>query len=218
MMELAVMQHSKCCALWACRFDSDWRHKMLDTSNKPSLAYLIGLAIGDGNLSNPNGRAVRLRITCDKKYPNIISEIQETLKIIAPRNKVSLFYRTKNNAIDISCYSNDWENVLGWKAKNGSKIKQKISVPKWIKENEEYSAKCLKGLFQTDGSIYHDRKYLTANFVSCIPTLANDVFSMIENIGFKPNMQKIRKNTNIKHTIRISRDCQKFIDVLELVK
>jgi hypothetical protein len=29
-------------------------------------AYVIGLAIGDGNLSNPSGRAVRLRITCDR--------------------------------------------------------------------------------------------------------------------------------------------------------
>lgn len=31
-------------------------------------AYIIGVAIGDGNLSNSNGRAVRLRVTCDNKY------------------------------------------------------------------------------------------------------------------------------------------------------
>jgi hypothetical protein len=38
-------------------------------------AYVIGLAIGGGNLSNPNGRAVRLRITCDTKYPALIARI-----------------------------------------------------------------------------------------------------------------------------------------------
>ncbi len=38
-------------------------------------AYVIGLAIGDGNLSNPNGRAVRLRITCDTKYPRLVGNI-----------------------------------------------------------------------------------------------------------------------------------------------
>jgi hypothetical protein len=39
-------------------------------------AYVLGLAIGDGNLSNPNGRAVRLRITCDTKYPILIKWLQ----------------------------------------------------------------------------------------------------------------------------------------------
>ena len=54
---------------------------MLNTKDKNSLAYIIGVALGDGNLSNPNGRAVRLRITCDIKYPKIISEIQKKLNI-----------------------------------------------------------------------------------------------------------------------------------------
>lgn len=35
-------------------------------------AYVIGVAIGDGNLSNPNGRAVRLRVTWDTKYPALL--------------------------------------------------------------------------------------------------------------------------------------------------
>jgi len=39
------------------------------SEDKKLHAYIVGLALGDGNLSNPNGRAVRLRITCDKKYP-----------------------------------------------------------------------------------------------------------------------------------------------------
>jgi len=29
------------------------------------------MAIGDGNLSSPNGRVTKLRITCDIKYPSI---------------------------------------------------------------------------------------------------------------------------------------------------
>jgi hypothetical protein len=37
-------------------------------------AYVIGLAIGDGNLSNPNGRAIRLRISCDTNYPHLLEK------------------------------------------------------------------------------------------------------------------------------------------------
>lgn len=39
------------------------------------LSYIVGVALGDGNLSNPNGRALRLRITCDEKYPGIANEM-----------------------------------------------------------------------------------------------------------------------------------------------
>jgi hypothetical protein len=38
-------------------------------NTKSYLAYLKEIALGDGNISNPNGRAFRMRITCDLKYP-----------------------------------------------------------------------------------------------------------------------------------------------------
>ncbi len=125
---------------------------MLNTSNKPKLAYIIGVALGDGNLSNPNGRAVRLRITCDTKYPHLIRKIESALHIVAPNNKVGRINR-QDTAMDIYCYSNDWEKVLGWKAKGGPKLKQSVRVPKWILINKKLSKHCLCGLFETDGSI-----------------------------------------------------------------
>jgi len=55
-------------------------HRVPELSADPRLrAYLIGVALGDGNLSNPNGRAVRLRITCDTKYPALIAKIRGAL-------------------------------------------------------------------------------------------------------------------------------------------
>src|SRR3989338_7028818 len=53
-------------------------------------AYIIGLAIGDGNLSNPNNRATRLRITCDTKYPILIKTIATSLELLFPENKVNI--------------------------------------------------------------------------------------------------------------------------------
>jgi LAGLIDADG-like domain len=65
-------------------------------------AYVIGLAIGDGNLSNPNGRATRLRITCDTKYPALIARIQSALQRLLPTNKVSVV-RGTGRALSIQC-------------------------------------------------------------------------------------------------------------------
>lgn len=185
--------------------------------NKKVLSYIIGVSLGDGNLSNPNGRAVRLRITCDKKYPKLINYIIENIKIILPENKVSIVDR--GNIVDISCYSNKWEEILGWKAKGGSKIKQKVKVPDWIKDNIAYTKECLRGLFQTDGSMYYDRKYLMANFTSANYSLTEDTKEMLGKIGFDITTRKvISKNNHIKYVIRISKNVEKFIKIINLWK
>lgn len=173
--------------------------------------------MGDGNLSNPNGRATRLRVTCDKKYPKLIKYIQTNIQIVFPQNKVSIVDR--ENAIDISCYSNKWEEVLGWKAKNGSKIKQEVKVPDWIKNNTTYTNECLRGLFQTDGSIYKDRKYIMVNFTSANYTLSKDTKEMLEKIGFDILIRKVvSKNNKIKYVIRISKNVKSFIKIIKLWK
>jgi hypothetical protein len=115
-------------------------------------AYVIGLAIGDGNLSNPNGRAVRLRITCDAKYPALITKIVSALKLLLPRNRVSLV-GSSGNYVNVSVYSNHLEALLGWKASGGSKHRQCVEVPAWICEDRSLSVPCLRGLIETGGAI-----------------------------------------------------------------
>ncbi len=182
-----------------------------------SLAYMVGIALGDGNLSNSNKRAVRLRVTCDNKYPKIIKEIVKHLKIILPDNKVGLVDR--KTATDVYCYSNKLENLLGWKALGGSKEKQKVTVPEWIINDKIYTKECLRGLFQTDGSIYNDRVYTYVNFTSVIPTLVSCVKMMIENLGFKPKVQKsVQPNGKIKYVIRICKNSKMFIRKVRLWK
>lgn len=141
------------------------------TEYNRTLAYVVGVAIGDGNLSNPNGRAVRLRISCDTRYPNLIQEIKRSIKLILPLNRVSLVHRA-DSYVDISCYSNQWEDLLGWQVGRGSKVKQNVTVPAWIKNDPEFSRLCLRGLIETDGCIYIDRGYKMVNFVTAIPDLA----------------------------------------------
>ena len=39
----------------------------------------------------------------------------------------------------------------------GNKVTQQVDVPVWIKENIEYSKKCVRGLIDTDGCMYIDK-------------------------------------------------------------
>lgn len=189
--------------------------------NKNLQAYVVGIAIGDGNLSNPNGRAICLRITCDKKYPLLIKRIFNSLKELLPENKAGITDRKNGECVDVRISSNHLENLLGWKAANGSKFAQRVSVPKWIKENNEYRISCLKGLIETDGCIYSDRTYSMVNFSTIIPNLANDVYNMINSLGFKSHIYKIKREANkynfnqkTIYRVRLSKNVPNFLDLV----
>lgn len=187
------------------------------SNNSGLRSYIIGVALGDGNLSNPNGRATRLRITCDKKYLKLAYHIKTSLERLLPENKTS-FVDRKKNYLDISCYSNYWERMLGWEVGKGRKIEQAISVPRWIKKDRRYIKNCLRGLLQTDGSIYNDRGYAMVNFVNHSKNLARDVASMITTLGYKPNTQELKTKSGIKYTVRVSKNTNKFIKEIKLWK
>ncbi len=197
-------------------FESPPRHLSYSNKNKKAIAYIIGVALGDGNLSNSNGRAVRLRITCDKKYPLLIENITKNLKKVFINNKVSIIDR--ENAVDISVYSNDLESILGWKAKGGSKIFQKVSVPIWIKQDLNYQKECLRGLFQTDGSLYFDRGYIMVNYTSACFTLVKDIIDMLKNINFEIKARKVIDRGKTKYVLRISKNTENFIKTINFWK
>jgi DNA-binding transcriptional regulator WhiA len=189
----------------------------MDQKSEESLAYLIGIALGDGNLSNPNGRAIRLRISCFSGYPKIGEEIFGVIKTLLPKNKVSIV-RRPCRCFDISVYSNKLAEWMPWEAGRGSKIEQQAHVPHWIRTNRKFSKACLRGLIQTDGCIYSDRGYPMVNFVNNIEELALDVRRMMEDLGFRPNYSKIRNGKSFKYTVRISRDTEQFIETVGLYK
>jgi len=189
----------------------------MNKKQEERLAYIVGVALGDGNLSNPNGRAIRLRISCFSGYPKIADEIVQTLHILLPQNKVSIVKR-QGRCFDISVYSNKLAEWMPWKVKKGSKIEQNARVPDWILADLRFSKACLRGLIQTDGCIYVDRGYQMVNFVNVIEALVLDARVMIENLGFKPNYSKTLCGKNFKHSVRVSRDADRFIRELRLYK
>lgn len=185
-------------------------------SDKKLRAYIVGAALGDGNLSNPNHRAVRLRISCDKKYPKLLKYLNKSLQSLFPDNRVNTI--NKHGCVDVSVYSNFLPQLLGWRWDSGPKHKQNVSVPFWIKQKPIYTKECLRGLLQTDGSIYKDRGYLMVNFVNHSKNLADDVTSMMASLGYKPNVQALKTKLGTKYTVRISKDTKKFIREVGLWK
>ena len=180
-------------------------------------AYIIGLAVGDGNLSNPNGRCVRLRISCDLKYPYLIDKIRKSLHLLLPKNKTCLA-KKKGNCVDIISNSNYWPELLGWKSL-GSKFRQSVDVPLWVKEDWEFSINCLRGMIETDGSIYIDRGYPMVMFVNIIPQLIKSFEEMVSSLGFLSHTYKITPksewNSQKVYHIRISKRVKEFLELIK---
>ncbi len=174
-----------------------------------ALAYIVGVALGDGNLSSPNKRVTRLRISCDASYPNIANEIEASLRVLFPKNKVSRVIRSDAKCFDISVYSKNLDLWMPWRIGRGSKIAQGARVPAWILEDKSYSEACLRGLIQTDGCIYTDRGYHMVNFVNVCEPLARDAYTMLEALGYKPRFNTLpTKNGTTKFTVKISRQTE----------
>lgn len=183
-------------------------------------AYVIGLAIGDGNLSNPNGRAVRLRIACDTKYPALSQKISHALKQLLPENRVS-FVRGNGNFLNVSVYSNHLESLMGWTAAGGSKHRQQICVPQWVLGCRQLVICCLRGLIETDGSIYLDDGYLRVIFSTVIPGLATQVQAMMVELGFRPRLYCVPQGPpgkSVKYQVRLCRNAQGFLDLVQPLK
>lgn len=183
-------------------------------------AYLIGLALGDGNLSNPNGRAVRLRITCDAKYPLIAQEIFATMIDLFPDNSVAIVRPFQHKTyFNISVYSNQLAKWMPWKVGRGTKEAQRARVPLWIRKNKQYFRHCARGLLQTDGSIYLDRGYRMVNFSNNVEELALDMMNMLTTLGFQPRLSQTKTPLGkTKYTVRVARDSDALIRKLRVQK
>ncbi len=191
----------------------------MENVSKAKIAYIVGVALGDGNLSNPNGRAARLRITCDTRYPNLANEIIGSLKEIFPKNKVSIVPGPRATYMNISVYSNKLNALLPWKVGMGSKLHQQATIPTWIFKNKIYAKCCLKGLLQTDGSIYRDRGYIMINFTNHTQPLAEGVFQIFEMLGYRPTISRTAaRNNNYKYCVRLARDVESLIKKIDLYK
>lgn len=177
------------------------------------LAYIVGVALGDGNLSCPNSRATRLRVSCDNKYPLIAEEIIEALRFLFPKNKVSRV-KPRNGCFDISVYSNKLNDWMPWVVGQGPKKLQKARIPSWILSNTEYSRNCLRGLIQTDGCMYTDRGYQMINFTNNSKHLAEDTHALLLQLGYRPTMMVVPNAGFTKYTTRVARK----IEVERLVK
>lgn len=162
------------------------KEKKLKRSNE--LAELIGIILGDGCLTNLP-RTEALRIVCNSEQQDYINHIVTLIQKIFDK-RPTVYKRSGQKATNITLYRCNLSERLGIPC--GNKIKNQVTIPKWIKENRNYSTNCLKGLFETDGSYYEDESNYTCviEFKNNCRSLLQNVHHILKNFGYHPQFGK----------------------------
>ncbi len=135
-----------------------WNRKQINIPEKnENLAEFIGIMLGDGNIYvNEKYKAYQVKIVGDF-YKDFIYLNNYVKKLIINNFSISpIFYKRKrDNGLDIKLNSiNLVKSLLDLGLKSGDKIKNQVTIPDWIYKKEKYLVSCIRGLFDTDGSVY----------------------------------------------------------------
>lgn len=182
------------------------------------LSELVGIILGDGNINvYTKGKKIAtysLRICghIDKEQDyliNFVSPLIEKLFGI----KSTFYISNHSRAFYLIANSRKLAEFLyALGLKDGNKIKNKVEIPKWVKENLEFSKSCIRGLIDTDGNIHRmskkDPQLLRISFKSHNIKMLTDVREMYLTLGLHPSKVINEKSIYISR----KKDVEKYIN------
>lgn len=176
------------------------------------LAEFIGIMIGDGSIGKYQV-SVTLDLTTDMEYASYVTDLIEDLFHIRPK----VYLRKNLNCIVIAVSA---ASLVEYLHKSGlpigDKIRQNITIPDWVTADTVFLRNCLRGLFDTDGSVYaevHQRKgktysYPRLSLVSSSPLLRTAVFIGLKRLAINASLRndrdvKIERFTDIEKYFKV---------------
>ncbi|MBN2421430.1 hypothetical protein JXB27_04090 [Candidatus Woesearchaeota archaeon] len=194
------------------------------------LAELIGITIGDGCISitkRYSEYAVSGDVNEEREYydSHVIPLMKEVLARKIPDVKICGKEYSKTGVYGVYIFD---KRVTDFFIEYGLKSGKKtfVEIPKSILENKKTHIPFLRGLFDTDGSIFFQKSNSTKNpihkfpritLVSTSHLLIEQVANILLSLGYSPKIQKPSKgkrDKNPSHRLSIHRrqDTAKWIE------
>lgn len=179
-------QKYKFCSLkCSSRFNLNGLNKVKLPRKSKDLAEFLGICLGDGNTYKYQV-TISLNSIADRAYHSYVLSL---INRLFPEASVSIVKR-KFNMVDIKINS----RIVAAFMRAMGVVPNNKYVPDWIKTNINYRKHCVKGLFDTEGSIsfkvYQSksgpRVYKQLNFRNYNPLLMKFVKDCLEELGLKP--------------------------------
>jgi LAGLIDADG-like domain len=162
------------------------------TIHKPrrsvELAEFIGIMMGDGGISDYQ-IAVTLHHIDDLEYAVFVAQLIKKLFKVTPR-----IYHSPTKSVNNIVVSRKKlvQYLHGLGLPIGNKVEQQFDIPEWIKRDRKLAIACLRGLVDTDGSIFTHRyqvkgvwySYKKLSFTSASKPLQQSVHTLLCKFGF----------------------------------
>jgi hypothetical protein len=149
------------------------------------LAELLGILAGDGNIDPKNNRVC---VTCDSKTDHyyVTKHVRKLFKRLF---NIQTTINNRNGGIRCQIYSKKLANYLELKGITKGNRKNKTNIPKKVLKNKKYIIPFLRGLFDTDGSVYEKRtNYVVVEYTSCYPKFLEQIQKELIKLGFKATL------------------------------
>lgn len=155
-----------------------------------TLAEFIGIVMGDGGISRYQV-VITLHHVDDLEYSVFVAHLIKRLFGISP----AVYHSVKNSVNDVTVSRVElvkYLHELGLPI--GNKIKQGLDIPSWIIENPTFAIACVRGLVDTDGSVFTHRykskgtwyTYKKLSFTSMSPSLRESVYTILLKLKLHP--------------------------------
>jgi hypothetical protein len=161
-----------------------WKIRATEPDFRFHYAYMLGIYLGDGCIS-PHPRTYCLRVVMDKKYPNIINQVINSMAVLAPNN--SVYTVKKVGCFEIGCYSNHWVELF---PQHGAGVKHKraIILEDWQQTIvDEYCMEFVRGLYHSDGSrfepVVNGKVYSRYKFTNVSEDIKRLFCDSVEKLG-----------------------------------
>lgn len=172
-----------------------------------NLAELIGVVLGDGHIQ-AFPRTERLLIFSHAQNLGFITRYRDLVANIV--HKEPYVYKvTDEECVRISLYQKEISSRLG--VPTGARKEQAYELPEWIRENERYQLRLLRGLYEAEGSLsFHPPTYThKLIFTNYNISLLDLVFELVKDLGFHPHRTKNRVQLSRKGEV------QNLVNLLE---
>jgi hypothetical protein len=126
-------------------------HDVLEPHAYRAYAYLLGIYLGDGHLSQMRRGVFRLFVVLDARYPGVVSEVCFALRAVLPVNRVNVTNAGSSNSARVCSYSKSWPLLLPQHGP-GPKHTRNVSLRDWQSRiTREYARELIRGLIHSDG-------------------------------------------------------------------
>lgn len=182
------------------------------------LAEIVGIMFGDGCLYldrlNKYQTIVAFNLK-ERDYLYYVKKLFETYltgyHFCITENKDELLLR--NTSIFVG------KRLIKAGLKAGNKVKNRISVPKWIFNNKLFLMHFMRGLFDTDGCIYRKYgSYMQIQFKLACKESINSVYCALKKLSFNPSkVQEVRSKQYFAWKIYLCRqdEIRRFFDLIQ---